>query len=148
MKAISLWQPWASAVALGLKQIETRHWWTPYRGPLAIHAAQHGAKKGYCEQREFYTWQACEPLRKPYPTFDDLPFGAVLATCRLVECLRTIDVDCLSDQERAFGDYTPGRYAWVFQDIKALPAPVPFRGAQSLFEWPTDQDPQPEPTLF
>ena len=40
MKAISLWQPWASAIAIGEKTIETRSWWTPHRGALAIHAAK------------------------------------------------------------------------------------------------------------
>jgi hypothetical protein len=40
MKAISLWQPWASAIALGWKKNETRHWSTDYRGPLLIHAAK------------------------------------------------------------------------------------------------------------
>lgn len=40
MRAISLWQPWASAIALGSKRIETRSWSTSYRGPLAIHAAK------------------------------------------------------------------------------------------------------------
>ena len=35
MKAISLWQPWASLVAEGVKTIETRSWAPPknsYRG--------------------------------------------------------------------------------------------------------------------
>uniref|UniRef100_A0A6M3J354 ASCH domain-containing protein n=1 Tax=viral metagenome TaxID=1070528 RepID=A0A6M3J354_9ZZZZ len=36
MKAISLWQPWASAMALGWKKIETRSWGTSYRGPPLI----------------------------------------------------------------------------------------------------------------
>jgi hypothetical protein len=40
MKCISLWQPFASAVALGIKKIETRSWMTYYSGPIAIHAAQ------------------------------------------------------------------------------------------------------------
>lgn len=40
MKALSLHQPWASAIALGLKHLETRSWATSYRGPLAIHAAR------------------------------------------------------------------------------------------------------------
>lgn len=39
MKALTLWQPWASLVALGHKRIETRCWETKYRGTLAIHAA-------------------------------------------------------------------------------------------------------------
>ncbi|TRU31740.1 MAG: ASCH domain-containing protein [Microcystis aeruginosa Ma_QC_B_20070730_S2] len=46
MKAISLWQPWASLVANGLKLYETRGWPTKYRGVLAIHAA----KRPLCKQ--------------------------------------------------------------------------------------------------
>lgn len=29
MRALSLWQPWASAIAAGAKKIETRGWSTP-----------------------------------------------------------------------------------------------------------------------
>lgn len=40
MKAITLTEPWATLVAIGAKQIETRSWPTSYRGPVAIHAAK------------------------------------------------------------------------------------------------------------
>src|SRR4051812_42520238 len=39
VKVLSLTQPWASLVAIGAKQIETRSWRTHYRGPLLIHAS-------------------------------------------------------------------------------------------------------------
>ena len=32
MKALTLWQPWASAVVAGLKYVEFRDWRTNYRG--------------------------------------------------------------------------------------------------------------------
>jgi hypothetical protein len=35
MKTLTLHQPWATLVALGAKQIETRSWAASYRGPLA-----------------------------------------------------------------------------------------------------------------
>ncbi len=38
MKALSLKQPWAALVAIGVKKIETQSWGTSYRGSLAIHA--------------------------------------------------------------------------------------------------------------
>lgn len=41
MKAVSLWEPWATLVRLKIKRIETRGWSTSYRGPLAIHATKH-----------------------------------------------------------------------------------------------------------
>ena len=40
MKDISLWQPWASLIALDQKSIETMGWGTRFRGPIAIHAAK------------------------------------------------------------------------------------------------------------
>ena|ERR1043166_1712591 len=143
VKALSLWQPWASAVSINAKRIETRSWWTPYRGRLAIHAA----KKDTPELREFFTWKACEPVRRVFPRFDDLPLGAIIATCRLVECLQATDVDCLSEQEKALGDYSLGRYAWVFEEIERLDTPVPCRGFQGIFDWPAAVV-QTEPQLF
>ena len=38
VRAISLWQPWATLIANGHKRYETRAWRTAYRGPLLIHA--------------------------------------------------------------------------------------------------------------
>lgn len=144
MKAISLWQPWATAVAIGAKTIETRHWWTPYRGRLAIHAA----KKDTAELREFFTWDACKPVRDAgFLRFDQLPFGAIVATARLVECLRTNDVDALTPQERSLGDYGPGRYAWMFDDIEGFVNPIPYRGAQGFFEWRNGEASDADPTL-
>lgn len=40
IRCLSLWQPHAQAIALGLKPYETRGWSTSYRGPLAIHSAK------------------------------------------------------------------------------------------------------------
>lgn len=45
MPALSVKQPWASMIASGEKTIETRTWWTPYRGPLAI--CSSALPKGY-----------------------------------------------------------------------------------------------------
>src|SRR5262249_6561064 len=76
-----------------------------------------------------------------------LPLGAIVAVCELAGCVligydwpknQLVDATTghqLTDQERAFGDYTPGRYAWLLTDIRALPEPIPARGAQGLWEW-------------
>jgi hypothetical protein len=36
MKVLTFTQPWATLVAIGAKRIETRSWYTNYRGPLAF----------------------------------------------------------------------------------------------------------------
>jgi hypothetical protein len=44
VKAISLWQPWASLIACGAKPFETRHW-APPQGLIGQTIAIHAAKK-------------------------------------------------------------------------------------------------------
>lgn len=39
MKALSVKQPWASLIAVGLKSVELRSWRTHYRGPLVVVAS-------------------------------------------------------------------------------------------------------------
>lgn len=45
MKAITVWQPWASLLASGRKKYETRSWATSYRSPIAIHAAKRPVRQ-------------------------------------------------------------------------------------------------------
>jgi hypothetical protein len=138
MKALTLTQPWATLVAVGAKQYETRSWSTRYRGPLAIHAAKGfpGWAKTACLDEPFYSVLTADrgetqALR--------LPLGMVVAVAVLAEVLpvgpgRLFPAQ-LSDRERAFGDYSDGRYAWVLRDIEPLPQPVPAKGALGLWDW-------------
>lgn len=174
IKCISLWQPWASLVAIGAKQIETRHWATSYRGPLAIHAAKRWTREEKLQCRQPYLKTVLEEaglakfdLGPETDTFH-LPFGAVLAVAELAECIPTREIILtkgapadpitahiheqfmhgqkykpgqefyISPQERAFGNYAPGRFAWALKNIRLLKEPVPYRGAQSLFNVPAD----------
>lgn len=59
LRAITLHQPWATLVALGVKTIETRSWPTKYRGRILIHAAKRTPTPGdygdwYVNQAEIY----------------------------------------------------------------------------------------------
>jgi activating signal cointegrator 1 len=130
MRAISLWQPWASAVALGVKRVETRHWSTNYTGPLVIHAAKRWTRS----EREF---AEIEHTLGRLPS--RLPLGALVATCALIGCRRTEDVSHqLGSIERMYGDYYPGRFAWFLSDIKPFAEPIPWKGAQGFFNVPDD----------
>ncbi len=132
MKALTLTQPWASLVAEGRKVIETRSWRTRYRGTLAIHAAKGIPAIARAFAQEFTAYRV-EPL----------PLGAVVCLIDLVDCQPTEDVvHGLSANERRFGDYTPGRWAWLFDpaSLRVLPDPIPARGALSLWEWDEKPD--------
>lgn len=122
MKAISLWQPWASLIIDGRKVYETRHWSTQHRGPLAIHAAKRIDK------------DACQ-LFGYSP--DAIPCGAVLGIVELEDCLLMSNalIDRQSAVELAVGCWFPGRWAWKMRLKMVLHAPSPAVGRQGLFEW-------------
>lgn len=133
MKAISLWEPWATAIAIGAKAIETRGWPTSYRGALAIHAAK---------TREMAEYFLLKPsVRAAFAaagitTVDQLPFGCVVATCRLVGCVRTeLMRDNLPPLELELGGYEDRRFAWKLEEVVRLPVPIPARGSQGFWGW-------------
>ncbi|MEK3688583.1 ASCH domain-containing protein [Paenibacillus sp. FSL R10-2736] len=73
MKCLTIRQPWATLIALGEKQIETRSWPTSYRGDLAIHAGMQ-VDKAICKTEPYQSVLA----RHGY-TADNLPSGVILA---------------------------------------------------------------------
>lgn len=141
MKAITIWQPWASLLACGAKQFETRSWATSYRGPIAIHAA----KKDISDVLRILPRDIADQMKKAIGTeWKDLPTGAVIATAELVNVwniayypgtyIPRLGDYLVPEKERDFGDWTPGRFAWEFSDMKLI-TPVPAKGRQGLWWW-------------
>lgn len=142
MRAISLWQPWASLALADnprLKLHETRHWPTDYRGPLAIHAAQ-----------KLVTNLEPDLLDLLVDTFGGdwhrtLPRGRVLGVVQLTGCLPTdrLDVDAI---DRLCGNFDPGRFAWRLEQPRLFDEPVAAKGRQGFFQWydPNELAPAPE----
>ena len=161
---MTIWQPWASLIACGAKQYETRSWATQYRGPIAIHAAARYIRK----------WDLPADLAKVAdvemeagrcPKWGAMPFGSVIATAELVSVWRiaynvkmdveearkypiigermaedkheTVSYDYFvpSKKEAALGDWTPGRYAWKLANVKILQSPIPVKGKQGLWNF-------------
>ncbi len=131
--AISLWQPWASLIAIGAKPFETRHW-SPPRWLIGKRVAIHAAKKVVsADDREW--------ARRCGVT-GDLPLGAVVCTAILAGAYR------MGVEERVpgsrplgnafrtdeFGDYSPGRWAWWLTDIEPLVPPIQRRGRQGFWK--------------
>ena len=168
MKALTIWQPWASLLACGGKRFETRSWATSYRGPIAIHAAaikipqvfkkcfpmsewtyhpDHDAEKLFLDALA-KAFEDYAPIGDIMEYLEELPTGAVIATANLIGCHEIDKIqetgcwDCnrrgtwidATPQEEMFGNWTPGRYAWEFSDMKII-APVPVPGRQGLWEW-------------
>jgi len=123
MQAITLHQPWASLIAIGAKSYETRSWSTNYRGPIAIHA---GKVQDSSNSR----------LLKlaGVSNISELPAGAVVAIAELIDCVQMTSefIASQSETEQACGDWTPGRYAWKLENVRAI-EPIAIAGKQGLW---------------
>jgi len=132
MRAITVWQPYASLVSVRAKSIETRSWGTTYRGPLLVHAS-----KKWDPALRLALRDAQRDLRRlglSLLDVDDLPFGAVVAVAILAD---SRPMDRAPDaRNEAFGHFGLDRYGWVLEDIRALPRPIPWAGSQGLWHVP------------
>jgi hypothetical protein len=133
IKAISLWQPWATLIARGLKRHETRSWPSSHRGIVAIHAAKTidmaGAPAALCHAGIGSGW------------WEDCPRGAIVAIARLRRCVSTDDVfQDLTRADEASGNYQAGRFAWELADVRPLDHAIPALGRQGLFNWSPPED--------
>ena len=147
MKALSLWQPWASLMALGLKKVETRSWYISHRGPLIIASCAKWDQEVLCSldlarkppvlSGDFEWRMMLEAMhRRGVATLGELPLGAALCIVNVVDCLRIEEVrGTLTEQELAFGDYRDGRWVIITKDCQRFPTPIPCRGKQGLWEF-------------
>lgn len=162
MKGLTVLQPWASLIAVGEKKIETRSWSTAYRGLLAIHAGKRfpDAERLLCAREPFFSALYQHNLvtargYAPNQMLDttDLPLGAIVAVCELTACQPTNHIYAegilvgwhnqagdwqLTSNERAFGDYSRDRFAWLLANLRTLETPIPCKGAQGLWDVPPD----------
>jgi len=140
MKAITVWQPWASLQVIGQKKYETRRWATSYRGPIAIHAAKRSVRRTIDALAEGDLGETLALFERLFPgpgELVQLSTGAIVGKAILTRC-NLIDeafVAKLTPQERALGDFTLGRYAWEFQELVSVTPPIPAKGMQGLWEW-------------
>ncbi len=114
MKAISVKQPWASLIAIGLKSIETRTWATDYRGEILIVASKqpdNAAMKHFSFLKE------------------SLSFGAALCMAELVDCQPMIS----ADEKPARCPLYDGAYAWVLNNIRGV-TPFEVKGRLGIYE--------------
>lgn len=185
MRAMTLWQPWASLMAEGIKTIETRPFPHPWRSAVGERVAIHAAVRTPTEAKvgRYQVWNESGYVwwldgREGDPHKDDviaLRFGAVLATGLLVDVVPIVPDDhrrrridpcvftgplivgmdthdliltrrephdgvegvrnTVIENQRPYGNFEPGRWALLFDDIVKLEEPVPARGRQGLWNW-------------
>jgi ASCH domain len=114
MKVLTVKQPWAWAMANGIKRIENRTRATRYRGPLLIHA---GVSKSDLGKEG--------TLIPGLPDRTALTFGAIIGVADVVDC---VPLEMVKGEPFAWGPF-----CWILANARPL-KPYPCKGRLSL--WP------------
>ena len=162
INAITLWQPWASLIAQGHKQIETRSWQPPIsaiRQPIAIHAAKRLVKPNDVDEE---TRRKVTELLGSFWYMDVPSYGVVVATATLKAAIKVnpaayddYELTVINEVKRTvaertgtaidfppheylFGDFTPGRWLWILTDVQPVDPPIECKGQQGLWQFDYD----------
>lgn len=130
MRALTVRQPYAYAIACGEKTIENRTWNTTYRGLIAIHSAARPEPAAAFARVAMHLGLALDDLR------GRSVLGALVAVARLTGvCSNALPASPMSPVCCGCGAWAVnGQRHFQLADIRPLPEPIPTSGALNL--WP------------
>lgn len=150
IKAVTIWQPWASLIMAGVKPYEFRGWPAPraLRGTrIAVHAGGRPVKPAELQDlivrlRGQDAWTTClKPealalLERWYQSPGMLPRSCVLGTAMLGEPRRSFDIaeefgGHVNDSDRD----QHSNWGWPLSDLVHFEPPFEAKGAQGFWEW-------------
>ena len=131
MKVLSIKEPFASLVALGIKKIETRSWKTNYRGEIYIHAS---LTKNVIKDKKRE-----EKLLSMIPDNYEFKQGNIISKAYLKDCIY-MDEEFINNIKKdkieyLCGHYEIGRYAWVLEDIELLNEEISAKGKLGIWNF-------------
>jgi hypothetical protein len=142
LRALTVRQPYCSAITSGDKRRENRTWPTRYRGLVALHAA-----KAVEWDAPDIAWTAARltpwrPGLRRDAWIGCLDLGVVTAVAELTGCHHA--GDCITGALDAYSFCTPwsmpAAYHWEIENVRPLAVPVPCRGALGLWRLPADAE--------
>lgn len=136
MKALSIRQPWAWLVAMGLKDIENRTWATKYRGRVLVHAGQQMTRREYEDVADFVRAinranlianTSVPPII--LPAADELQRGGIIGSVFIH--------DCITPEMRTSHWHMEGQHGFALRSGFPLPF-APMKGKLGIFNVPED----------
>ncbi len=140
MKAITLWQPWATFVEVGWKSIEIRTH-QRLKGLIGQRVAIHAAKKidTNCLLNRFIPYMDSIQRLNLWKHVDRCR-GHIICTATVADARWAPNVDFVEREEwngKAMCEVA-GKFCLFLENIKPLKNRVPFRGRQGIFNAPDE----------
>lgn len=122
MRGLSMKQPWAEMLIRGQKTIETRTWFTQYRGPIVICSSLQVDKAANLK------------FGHSMPKYS---LGMAIGIFYLEDCRPMVP----ADEAAACFPCEPGRFAWITtMPTKRFSQLVPIKGRLGLFHLTPDEE--------
>lgn len=156
MKALTIWQPWASLIMIGAKPFEFRSWMAPRSivgNEIVIHAGSRWMQQDEVEDliahladpaRAWTTGLVPEialPFLKALDCDDCIPHGCGLGTAVVgisregAAIAEELGGQYINDSDR----FMHSQFGWPLTDIKAWDEPIRMSGKQGLWNWQTPE---------
>jgi hypothetical protein len=131
MRILSIRNPWALLIVLGLKGVENRDWKTSYRGPVLIHSGKKDASRdpsvmAFCLERgvaiDHKPDVEMSYIREAGKSFALAPLnnGGVIGIADLVDCV-----------SQSTDPWFQGKYGLIFKNARLFPF-TPYKGQLGL----------------
>lgn len=148
MRALTIWQPWASLIMAGAKPIEWRGWAAPgfvIGQRIAIRAGARPVRRselaellnaitsGDGESTSLDVRIALPLLEQWWNAPKSLPLATVLCTALLHQSVRAGDYTALKGIDSDRVDHA--KWGWPLTDIEPVTPMVPARGMQGFWIW-------------
>jgi hypothetical protein len=166
MKCLTLAQPLPSLISHGVVHVLAMDRPTDHRGPIALHAARKVDWELSHRPEVERTLHAAGVCVIDITQRGNPALGAIVGTATLIDVAPIVD-RCRYDtacvwrsstglfycgnkhlggtwQSRAisdqlpFGDFAPGRWAWIVESAQCLAEPIPYRGRRGLWTLPEE----------
>lgn len=131
MKAITIKQPWASLICMGIKDIENRSWPTKIRGRILIHASVKPVK--YHSALEFFGEDRLIVIKEKIGDVPSLPLSSIIGSVEIVDCVSKSH-DSIRDSKSIWAD--SNCWHWVLSNPILFPEPIPVKGKLSFWDYP------------
>ena len=129
MRVLTLKEPFATLISVGIKKTETRSWRTNYRGEIYIHA---GIKKPNYDYKT-------EDFKKIADKYNYDKLGYIICKCKLVDCIEMTE-EYINEMKKnnyidyICGEYKIGRFAWILEDVEII-GPILAKGRLGIWHF-------------
>ena len=136
MKVLTIKNPWAMLILIGLKDVENRSWKTDYRGKLLIHSSKQSSSKKMNEIQDFVSKNILSEEERNQLRYNSkakhtcCTFGSIIGEVELVDCVQNSGSKWAEE----------GCWHWILKNPIIYDNQIEVKGKLRLWEFNQEQE--------